>query len=1055
MGFWAALPFIVKLFIIAAASRMVMGAVSTFSKRDSDRERSTAMGHLVTKRSSKAVLPLLYGTCRVGINEVYIGTAGSENKSLYVIGVLGEGPIAGIVRADGSVFSTPDTNFPTTNPPLLYIDGILWTEHPAAGQITARYYAGSEDQGLCPLSSVVPEWDDRLRWTAYLYLRFYYDQDQWVGMPEVTVTVAGLELFDPTGGGAAYSDNPALVVYDMLTRPSARGGLGLGGWHAEEAVSTGCEEISAEFTGEDGSRPEGWTYVDDSDLGGTEAWCKIYDNGLKAYAYSGAAGSGSQENYASIACDTAISGDFAVTVDFSGLAKSGDGYGYVQAALVNAGATASFYVKIDGDDMYARIYPDGSEVTESLPPEETRFKWERSGTTVTISYWDGDEWVELTSETSSADDVYFKIYLYSILYTGDDFYIEGVFDNLCVGAEEGTIGTGELCERIDTDSIETAREYCADKGWTFCAPITEDTYFADNLQLVLSCFRGEVVYSEGVFKLRFRDLNEESTALALTMEDVAANDDGTSTLTLQPSGDLFDLPNAVKAVFINAEKKYLEDVYTFESTDVGGLSDGTDDLREKEVKLLGLNVLELVQKMSYYVLERARWGHVVTFSARDKCLRLEAGDLITLTHDTPGWTAQPLRVLATTFDPATHHVILECLEEDVDLYDDAYNPSELSSNTVTLPDPLAVPPDVLNGALSEEIYYYRGRSFTRLKVDFDPPDDDLYPWFRHAEIYVKIGEGEWRYMTTSGGDYLIDPAEEGETYWVRIRSVNIWGVKRPLASSCTLSRTVIGKTDVPPDLAGASGIVNGDTVTLMASPLSDPDIDGYEVRLGDSWDAGIFIAYRKAPTLTLVGVRPGTHTFWLAAKGNNGLYASNPTEITVTVFVPPGYSQVDTWNWDYDAIGTHSNTEHTTYSSADALICSHSSGVLTGTWTSPTYDLSSVQKLRLWGDFTGEFDAGGGTFDGVFSTTLKFSDIDPDGDLTFAEIFGSAGGARVQATLYYSEDNSNWDSVGYFEILCAEVEARYVKVAITITDPTPDSNYYLYALDMYAYDGPT
>jgi hypothetical protein len=249
--------------------------------------------------------------------------------------------------------------------------------------------------------------------------------------------------------------------------------------------------------------------------------------------------------------------------------------------------------------------------------------------------------------------------------------------------------------------------------------------------------------------------------------------------------------------------------------------------------------------------------------------------------------------------------------------------------------------------------------------------------------------------------------------------------------------------------------VNGDTVTIMATPLSDPDIDGYEVRLGDDWEGGIFIAYRKSPTLTLVGVRPGTHTFWIAARGHNRLYATNPTEVTVTVFIPPGYTQVDTWNWDYDAIGSHDNTEHTTYTSADALICSHTADVLTGTWTSPTYDLTSVQKLRLWGDFRGEFDGGGGTFDSAFSTTLKFSDVDSGGALTFAEIFGSAAGARVQATLFHSENNSDWSEVGYFEILCAEVEARYVKVEITITDPALDSNYYLFALDMYAYDGPT
>jgi len=300
----------------------------------------------------------------------------------------------------------------------------------------------------------------------------------------------------------------------------------------------------------------------------------------------------------------------------------------------------------------------------------------------------------------------------------------------------------------------------------------------------------------------------------------------------------------------------------------------------------------------------------------------------------------------------------------------------------------------------------------------------------------------------------------------------------------------VGKTDSPSNLSALTAAANGDSVSLYADPVSDPDIEGYEVRLGSAWTGGIFISFNKYPSLRLNGVRPGTHTFWIAAKDNAGNYSSTPVSATVTVYIPPGYSELATygsWTWDFTTApaGTFDNTEHVTYDATDSLKCSHNGDVLTGTWESDAYDLGSTEKVRVWGDFLTAFSSSDTTWNGVAPlSTQAWEDLATGSDtwedvwatstitwvaeagsnirwndlnvstMTWNEIFGPTSAGQVSAKLKYSEDDISYSEISYFEILCAEVYARYIKVEVTITDPTLDSNLYLKEINMKAYTGP-
>jgi hypothetical protein len=610
-------------------------------------------------------------------------------------------------------------------------------------------------------------------------------------------------------------------------------------------------------------------------------------------------------------------------------------------------------------------------------------------------------------------------------------------------------GLGLDIANVDVQTVSDAIDYCDDKGWTCNMIVNQQRPAADNLQMLLECFHGRVPPSDnGIFRLLFRDLNYEATVMDLTEADVV---EGSFSMG-QP--DILNRPNAIRMQYYPSEHNYQLKDFVF--TDTTALStDG--DYREVTRGPFGFSSLDLVQNMAYYLLERIRNGKTVTLTGGRRTLALEPEDLVTLTHDVPGWTQQTLRVLKTKPNLETWTNQLVLLEESTEFYDADYDDAIEDLFQTNLVDPSAPVPSVRDVSHYETVYNYRGRSETRWTIEFDPPLESTYPWFDYAEVWVRIGDGDWVYKTRSERDYFIQPAQEGETYTVKLVSVSIFGKKEPFESAISISRTIIGKTDDPSDLSYLTAVADGSTVNIYSTGLDDPDIDGYEVRMGDSFLGGIFISYHKAPTVKLVGVRPGTHTFWMSPVrlSTTGLkiYSANPVSASCTVFIPPGYSSVDSEAWDFDSIGSHNNTEHVTYNSDDALKCSHTSSVLTGTWTSPVWDLTSSQKVKVWADFETAFVSSDTTVEGIFGATLTPEDTNLD-SLTVAELIGAIQAGRVEMVLNYSEDGSTYSQISFFELMSAEVEARYFYLEVTIIDPTLDSNMYCKDITMYAYSGP-
>ena len=123
--------------------------------------------------------------------------------------------------------------------------------------------------------------------------------------------------------------------------------------------------------------------------------------------------------------------------------------------------------------------------------------------------------------------------------------------------------------------------------------------------------------------------------------------------------------------------------------------------------------------------------------------------------------------------------------------------------------------------------------------------------------------------------------------------MSIWGTKRTDANCYIASLLVDGRTAVPDSLSSLSLLANGNAINIWSAKVADADVELYEFRLGTSWGGSIFLAALRSPNLSLVGVKPGSHTFFCNTLANNGAYGTTARSQSVVLLDPP-----DAWTED-------------------------------------------------------------------------------------------------------------------------------------------------------------
>ena len=151
-------------------------------------------------------------------------------------------------------------------------------------------------------------------------------------------------------------------------------------------------------------------------------------------------------------------------------------------------------------------------------------------------------------------------------------------------------------------------------------------------------------------------------------------------------------------------------------------------------------------------------------------------------------------------------------------------------------------------------------------------------------VYYSSDDGKtWTYCTTATiPEAIIPNVRTGETYLVKICTM-----RSPVVSLGEISDHVYiyGKDRPPSDVPKLSIVQIGQNLKAIIVPSDDPDIRGYDLRMGSSWSNSIRIPGEFiGDAMTFEAPQEGSLTFWIKAIDNSGGQSQNPTKGTVSVF---------------------------------------------------------------------------------------------------------------------------------------------------------------------------
>lgn len=338
-------------------------------------------------------------------------------------------------------------------------------------------------------------------------------------------------------------------------------------------------------------------------------------------------------------------------------------------------------------------------------------------------------------------------------------------------------GRGIPSAAIDDDSFIEAANYCeqtvevpdgaggttTQARYTCNGVVDTDRTPLDNLRELLSCCRGFLVFSAGVYQLRVD--KAESATFAFSEDNIV----GAWQIGM---GDKRAVANRVRARFFNGGRRWQPDLAVVESTALRTADNGL--LLEREIELPFTADIYRARQIAEQELKQSRQSITVSFRATIEALRCEVGDVVTITHTTPGWTAKSFRVLALRLLP----------EEEVEVTAREYDASVYTLNSLeqadaepdtTLPDPLAVAAPGVPTAV-ESLYQTRDGAGVRslATVTWEAAPD---AFVREYELAWKLAAvATWRTAGRSPDTSfeLLDPAPG--LYDLRVRAFNALGV---------------------------------------------------------------------------------------------------------------------------------------------------------------------------------------------------------------------------------------------------------------------------------------
>ena len=168
-------------------------------------------GQSVTTRESAQSRKIVYGRARIGGNIAYLESTGDDNKYLYLV----------IVVAGHEIDAYEE---------VWFNDEKIWSGNNYVGDwgdyVNIGFFTGDQTEADNSRSNNLVDASDS-KWTndhklldiAYMVVRLEHDVDKFAqGLPNISTIIRGKKVYDPDPNvnATAWSQNPALCIYDYL-----------------------------------------------------------------------------------------------------------------------------------------------------------------------------------------------------------------------------------------------------------------------------------------------------------------------------------------------------------------------------------------------------------------------------------------------------------------------------------------------------------------------------------------------------------------------------------------------------------------------------------------------------------------------------------------------------------------------------------------------------------------------------------------------------------------------------------------------------------------------
>ena len=198
-----------------------------------------------------------------------------------------------------------------------------------------------------------------------------------------------------------------------------------------------------------------------------------------------------------------------------------------------------------------------------------------------------------------------------------------------------------------------------------------------------------------------------------------------------------------------------------------------------------------------------------------------------------------------------------------------------------------IPAAPTNFASSETLYTYQDQVRAKVIISWKP-----VVGVNQYEVRWRKDSGNWTVIQQPSIDFEVLDITPG-TFDFKIYSLNSAG--KPSSTALSGSITALGKTAPPSDVETFTAALDPSVgVTLSWSPVTDLDLQGYEIWQGSAWGSGTQLGLFSATSKKLGLIGAGTTSWWIKALDTSGIYSTTAisTSLTITAAGAPTTSGV-------------------------------------------------------------------------------------------------------------------------------------------------------------------